>query len=103
MRSEPELLESGPGPAQTNSHWYLFAIPDSVPVTDVLGATARTQFFTSRVDRRLLIVDVDVPTSGVDVAHTWSMYSAGGSYLGDLTADGPPTGPTGDDTSTGGP
>ena len=100
--SEPELLESGPGPALTNTHWYLFAIPDSVPVTDVLGATATTQFFTSRVDRRLLIIDVDVRASGADVAHAWSMFSAGGSYLGDHTAVGPATGPT-DDTSTSGP
>ena len=101
--SQPALLESGPGPAGTNTHWYLFAIPDSVPVTDVLGATATTQFFTSRVDRRLLIVDVDVRAAGADVAHTWSMFSAGGSFLGDLIADGPPTGSTVEVTSTGGP
>ena len=98
--STPQLLEAGPGPSLTRSYYYLFAIPEYVPLAEVRGENPNPPQFISRVGRRLIILDTDVDErSTAKVAHLWKMYSAAGSYLGTLTADGPPSRPQASESS----
>jgi hypothetical protein len=90
--TEPELVEAGPGPGTTNTYFYTFAIPDSLPVGDVRSASGKVEFFTSRVGRRLLIIDSHVDFGSTsEVSHLWDLYGIDGTFLRAVTALGPPS------------
>jgi hypothetical protein len=93
------LADSGPI-GQTGGYYYVFAIPENLPVNVVLNEFGeQAEIFLNPVGRRLLIVEADVDVDGAHVTRTWELRTDGDGVFGRLSASGPlPRSSTGDET-----
>jgi hypothetical protein len=93
------LVDSGPI-GQTGGYYYVFAIPQNLPVNVVLNQFGeQAEIFLNPVGRHLLIVEADVDVDGAHVTRTWDLRAAGDGPFGRLLAPGPlPRSSTSDET-----
>ena len=97
--SDPTLVDSGPI-GETGGYYYVFAIPQNLPVNNVVNDVGeRAEIFLNPVGRRLLIVEAGVDIEGPHVTRTWELRTDGDGAFGGLSAPGPlPRSSTSDET-----
>ena len=81
---EPTIVASGP--LTDRAHYFLIAIPRSLPVTDVDSPGHHVEHFPSRVGRRMLVVDVDPTAEPVHEDHELVLRSRTGAIVGTVVA-----------------
>ncbi len=101
VRTDPTLVDSGPI-GQTGGYYYVFAIPQNLPVNVVLNEFGeQAEIFLNPVGRRLLIIEAAVDIEGAHVTRTWELRTDGDGAFGALSASGPlPRSSTSDETGT---
>jgi hypothetical protein len=99
LATSPTLVDSGPI-GETGGYYYVFAIPQNLPVINVVNEVGeRAEIFLNPVGRRLLIVEADVDLEGPHVTRTWELRTDGDGAFGGLSASGPlPRSSTSDET-----